>query len=110
MAPSGNRECNSAPTSRMPIEDPTVECPENERPYVSVARVIAMPQVAWSDSRSTAVGDGMSFSPWHALAAHRPIGSIMRVRKASYEMAAAFRSEHNHTKVRDPERMDSLPD
>jgi hypothetical protein len=40
-----------------------------------------------------AVDDGMSFSPWHGIAAHRPLGSIMRVRKMAYEMGRRFRAE-----------------
>ncbi len=93
----------------MPIEDSSVEWPQALSPFVAVARITAAPQVAWSDARATAVDDGMAFSPWHALAAHRPIGSIMRVRKAAYEMAAGFRSQHNLTQVREPDRLDSLP-
>ncbi len=93
----------------MPIEDASVQWPEDLSPYVSVARIVALPQPAWSEARRVAVDDGMAFSPWHSLAAHRPIGSIMRVRKAVYEMAAGFRSEHNAVKVAEPTRLDDLP-
>ena len=93
----------------MPIEDASVEWPEAESPYLPVARIVAAPQVTWSDARVKAVDDGMSFSAWHSLAAHRPIGGVMRVRKAAYEMAAAFRSQHNAVKVAEPHRLDSLP-
>ena len=44
-----------------------------------------------------------------ALAAHRPIGSIMRVRKAVYEMAAQFRSNANGVSVDEPTALTSLP-
>lgn len=94
----------------MPIEDASVRWPEDQSPYMTVARLVAGPQAAWSEGRVTAVNDGMSFSPWHTLAAHRPIGSVMRVRKAAYEMAARFRSERNATKVAEPVSLDSLPD
>ncbi len=93
----------------MPIEDPTVAWPEDASPYVTVGRITARAQSAWSPARVAAVDDGMSFSPWHALAAHRPIGSIMRVRKAAYEMAARFRSQHNAVKVAEPRQLESLP-
>ncbi|MEO6749531.1 MAG: catalase family protein [Casimicrobiaceae bacterium] len=93
----------------MPIEDSSVVWPEQASPYVGVGRITALPQVAWSTARAAAVDDGMSFSPWHSLAAHRPIGSIMRVRKAAYEMASQFRSQHNTVKVQEPRRLDSLP-
>nr|CAD6611073.1 catalase [Rhizobium sp. Khangiran2] len=44
----------------------------------------------------------MHFSPWNGLAAHQPLGSIMRLRKLSYERSAAFRSERNETSVTEP--------
>ncbi len=93
----------------MPIEDASVEWPEAESPYLAVARITAEPQVTWSDARVAAVDDGMSFSAWHSLAAHRPLGGIMRVRRSAYEMAARFRSEHNPVKVVEPKALESLP-
>jgi len=94
----------------MPVEDASVEWPEDQSPYVAVARLSAKPQVSWSPARSAAVDDALSFSPWHALAAHRPIGSIMRVRKAVYDMAAQFRSTANGVSVAEPKTLTSLPD
>ena len=93
----------------MPIEDASVEWPEDRSPYVAVARLSARPQVAWSAARSAAVDDGMSFSPWHSLAAHRSLGSIMRVRKAVYDMAAQFRSNANGVPVDEPATLTALP-
>ncbi len=94
----------------MPIEDASVPWPEEQSPFIPVARIEAGPQVAWSEARAKAVDDGMSFSPWHALAAHRPLGSIMRVRKAAYRAAAEFRSAQNAVKVSEPAQLESLPD
>jgi hypothetical protein len=74
-----------------PIEDSSVVWPEDKTPFVPVARLIAGRQEGWSSALSAKVDDGLSFSPWHALAAHRPLGSIMRVRKAAYEMSGDFR-------------------
>lgn len=93
----------------MPIEDPSVVWPEERSPYIPVARITVKPQTAWSEARSTEVDDGLSFSPWHGLAAHRPLGAIMRIRKAAYEMSARFRAEHNHCPIREPRQLD-LPD
>ncbi len=94
----------------MPIEDASVAWPEDRSPYVTVARITAQPQVSWSPARSAAVDDGMSFSPWHSLAAHRPLGSVMRVRRAVYEASARFRAIANKTTVQEPSRLDSLPE
>jgi hypothetical protein len=51
----------------MPIDDPTKQWDEVQSPFVPVARLTVDPQSAWSASRSEAVDDGMSFSPWHGV-------------------------------------------
>ena len=94
----------------MPVENAAKVWPEDESPYIPVARIRVEPQTAWSEARSTAVDDGLSFSPWHGLAAHRPLGSINRLRKAAYEMSARFRAENNHTAVGEPRSFAPLPD
>jgi hypothetical protein len=68
-------------------------------------RLTVKPQLAWSEARSLAVDDGMSFSPWHGLAAHLPLGGIMRVRKAIYEEARKFRAKGNGRVVQEPREM-----
>jgi hypothetical protein len=86
----------------MPVEDSTVQWPEDKSPYVTIARVKVQPQEAWSEARSRTFDDGMFFSPWHGIAAHRPLGSIMRLRKPAYNMSARFRSEHNGCPIIEP--------
>lgn len=93
----------------MPIEDASVQWPEDRSPYRAVARLTVGPQPAWSGPRSAAVDDGLSFSPWHALAAHRPLGSIMRVRKPAYEAGTAFRASHNGCPIHEPRAEVTLP-
>ncbi|MBP2296959.1 catalase family protein [Azospirillum rugosum] len=87
----------------MPIENAAVEWPEDKSPYVTVARITVDPQVAWSPERSKAGDDRLSFSPWHGLAAHRPLGSIMRMRRHAYAMSARFRAERNGDDVGEPD-------
>jgi hypothetical protein len=93
----------------MPIEDASVIWPEDDSPYLTVARLVAEPQTAWSEARSAAVDEGMAFSPWHSLAAHRPLGGVMRVRKAAYETGARFRAAHNKATITEPMALNSLP-
>ncbi len=76
----------------MPVEDASVEWPEEVSPYIAVAEITVAPQPAWNEDRSRAIDDGLSFSPWNGLEAHRPLGSINRTRRAAYEMSARFRS------------------
>jgi hypothetical protein len=93
----------------MPIEDASKVWPEEKSPYVAVARISAPQQAAWSAARALAVEDGMAFSPWHGLAAHRPLGSVMRVRKSAYEAASRFRAERNQRAIKEPLSLDSFP-
>ena len=88
--------------SKMPVENSHKEWSEDESPYLPVGRIRVKPQTAWSEARSRAVDDGMKFTPWTGLAAHRPLGSIMRARKRAYEMSARFRAEHNGVDVVEP--------
>jgi hypothetical protein len=80
----------------MPIEDASVIWPEDESPYVPVARISAAPQTTWSEITNEASDHQLAFSPWQGLAAHRPLGSIMRARKLAYEMSRHFRADHSH--------------
>jgi hypothetical protein len=86
----------------MPIENAAVVWPEEMSPYRRIARIEVAPQAAWSEARSSAVDDGMQFSPWHGLATHRPLGGIMRARKRVYEMAKKFRAERNGRVIEEP--------
>lgn len=87
---------------KMPIEDASVEWPEKLSPYITVARIEVDVQDTWACGNVEEIDDGMSFSPWHGLAAHRPLGGVMRVRKPSYEMSARFRGEHNGCPMHEP--------
>jgi hypothetical protein len=93
----------------MPIEDASRVWPEAASPFITVARVRVDPQTAWSEERSKAVDDRMSFSPWHGLAVHRPLGSVNRVRKVVYETAARFRAERDGVAVTEPRSLDGFP-
>jgi hypothetical protein len=86
----------------MPIEDTSVTWPETESPYLSVARLHMPTQDAWRADRVELVDERMSFSVWHALAAHRPLGGIMRARQAVYAAAARFRVDYNHRTLAEP--------
>jgi hypothetical protein len=87
---------------KMPVENAAMAWPEDESPYLPVARIVMPPQEAWSTESQASIDDGMAFSPWHGLAAHRPLGSIMRVRKSAYEMSADFRGSHNGCPIHEP--------
>ncbi|WP_036166996.1 catalase family protein [Massilia sp. 9096] len=93
---------------KMPIEDASVEWSQSESPYVTVARLRAGPQAGWNDALAHAVDEGMQFNPWHAVAAHRPLGSVNRVRKAVYAMSKRFRAERNGVDIAEPRDLEAL--
>ena len=95
-------------TDTMPIEDASVVWPEDESPYVPVARITAGPQVAWDEGQHERIDDRMWFSPWHGIAAHRPLGAIMRVRKAVYEASSGFRAKANGVILEEPTRDEGI--
>lgn len=75
-----------ADEARTPIEDASVDWPEAVAPWVDVADLVAEPQPldgpegqAFAERVERSV-----FDPWQALAAHRPLGEVMRSRKVVY--------------------------
>jgi catalase len=92
----------------MPIEDASIPWPETESPYITVGEIKVGPQDTWHIEKIEAIDERLSFSPWHALAAHRPLGSVMRARKSAYEKSAQFRAEHNHKTIAEPKLIGDL--
>ena len=94
----------------MPVEDASAEWPEDRSPYQPVARLVLPPQDAWSPARQASVDDGLSFAPSHSLAAHRPLGSIMRARMKAYAVLGSARRRENGNPVREPRSISEVPD
>ena len=76
----------------MPIEDPTVEWPESESPYRTVAHLL-LPRQEIELFRQQDAYKNLSFNVWHALAVHRPLGGINRVRRQVYTLSSAWRRQ-----------------
>ena len=69
-----------------PIEDPTVRWSEEVAPFVTVAD-LELPSQRVEGAAAEAFDKQIelaTFDPWAALAAHRPLGEIMRARKVTY--------------------------
>jgi catalase len=73
----------------MPIEDPTVAWTS---PEVKVATIQIAPQ-DFDTLERRKLCEGSSFSPWHALEVHAPLGGINRARRAVYETSSALRHQ-----------------
>jgi hypothetical protein len=83
---------------KMPIEDASVEWPEDISSFQKVAEIhIPKGQAFYSDAEQAAC-EKLSFNPWHALSEQRPLGNLNRVRKVVYEVSSRYRREHNALK------------
>ena len=81
---------------KMPIEDPTIPWSEQASPFVPVA-YLTIPKQIFDTRDRKAFGEALSFTPWHGLDAHRPLGGINRVRRIVYEAISKLRHELTNT-------------
>lgn len=75
---------------RTPVEDASKIWEETESPIVPVAKVVMAPQTI--DPKNTAACDKLSFSPWHSIPAHKPMGHINRARRFVYDASRVHRA------------------
>jgi catalase len=88
---------------KMPIEDPTVLWKEDESPFMPAAKITILRQ-SFDAPEQQQFCEDLSFSPWNALEAHRPIGALNRARKWVYDASSNYRHQANHTQV--PDQLD----
>ena len=94
----------------MPVEDSSVAWPEDKSSYVAVARITLPPQDAYSPARQAYFDGVLSFQPAHTLAAHRPLGSLMRARLHTYPALSAYRHGQNRQALAEPAALNQVPD
>jgi len=92
---------------RMPVENANAGWPEDESPYRPVTRLILPPQEAF-DARRPTLDEELLFCPSHSLAAHRPLGSIMRARLKAYEVRGSARRQENGRPMKEPRSIEEL--
>lgn len=82
--------------ARTPIEDASVDWPEDVAPYVTVATITVPPQDPLSilGKSLSAKAEATAFDPWRALMAHRPLGEVMRARRIVYYESQKGRIKH----------------
>ncbi|EBW2353329.1 catalase [Salmonella enterica subsp. enterica serovar Enteritidis] len=94
----------------MPVEDAAVLWDEAVSPQRPVATLRFERQDAYSPARRVYGDDILAFNPWNGVAAHQPLGSIMRVRKAAYERSSQRRHAMNAVARAEPESLAAIPD
>ena len=93
----------------QPIEDTSVEWPEADSAYRTIATIRLPRQAAYGADRVRYFDESMTFRPAHSLAAHRPLGGVMRARLQVYRALSAFRHHENGTTERNTARIDDIP-
>lgn len=78
----------------MPVEDVSVRWDENESKPITLASLRIGIQTVDPNGDFQKQCESMSFNPWHALAEHRPMGGINRLRKAVYKASFNHRVGH----------------
>jgi hypothetical protein len=86
---------------KMPVEDPSVEWDEAASPFVTVA-TLRIPRQTFDSEPQMTYCEALSFTPWHSLPEHRPIGGVNRIRKVVYERASTLRHTANNVPRREP--------
>jgi hypothetical protein len=82
---------------KMPIEDATVEWTS---PFVKLA-TIKIHKQDFDTEEQDKMGNGLSYSPWHSLPDHRPLGGLNRARREIYKAMSAFWHDNNSIYTRD---------
>jgi hypothetical protein len=85
----------------MPVEDPTKLWSEEASPFVKVAR-IEIPSQSFRSDEQMKFCENLSFTPWHALPEHRPVGGLNRARRAVYEAISTLRHKLNVAPRQEP--------
>lgn len=76
---------------KMPIEDSTIEW---KSPFLKVATIKIPPQ-SFDSSEQMEFCENLSYSPWHSLPEHQPLGAVNRCRKPIYNSISQARHQLN---------------
>ncbi|GAB3107333.1 catalase family protein [Janibacter alkaliphilus] len=93
----------------MPVEDAAVAWDPELAPHVPVATLELEPQDVGSPARQVYGDDHLSFDPWNGVVAHRPLGSIMRVRRLAYASSSQQRHRLNDIPMHEPRSLADVP-
>ena len=94
----------------MPVEDASVQWPEAQSPYRTVARLTMPMQDVFSDARKQYMEERLAFNPIHALEEHRALGSVQRARMKVYLQTQAYRQQMNGVTPAEPQSSAEVPD
>ena len=85
----------------MEVENSRAEWKESDAPFFKVA-TITIPRQQFATTERDRFGENLSFTPWHALPQHRPLGAVNRIRRAVYQTISKLRHDMNGVQQREP--------
>lgn len=86
----------------MPLDRATVSWDERLSPLIKIATLnLPAGQDIGQPGRAEAV-ENLSYTSWHALPEHAPVGSLNRARQAIYKASADYRRRRNHVPIEEP--------
>jgi hypothetical protein len=85
----------------MDVEDSRIEWKEAEAPFYKLA-IIRVPPQTFDNPEQNKFCENLSFTPWHALPEHKPLGVTNRLRKVIYDHISRVRLEMNDTQREEP--------
>ena len=88
-------------SNTMLVEDSMTEWKESQAPFYKVA-TIRIPQQVFDTPDQNKFCENLSFTPWHTLPEHKPLGAINRMRKVIYDRISQVRHEMNSTNRLEP--------
>ncbi|HBZ07014.1 catalase family protein [Massilia haematophila] len=94
----------------MPVEDAAIPWSEARSPHRPIATLRFPAQPSATPGRQVYGDDVLSFNPWNGIEAHRPLGGIMRIRRAAYERSSAYRHTMNARPRTEPSQPSDIPD
>lgn len=81
-------------SNKLSIEDSMTEWKETDAPFYPVA-VIRIPEQVFDTPDQNKFCENLSFTPWHSLPEHKPLGAVNRLRKVIYDRISRVRHEMN---------------
>lgn len=96
--------------SEQSVEDTSAPWDEEKYPFETVAKVtLPKGQDVFESKRRAFWDDHMKLNTWYGLEAHRPLGSVNRLRKSIYQASVKKREDINATNVELVNSIDQIP-
>jgi hypothetical protein len=85
-----------------PVEQPIEDATQLWQTSPQKVATIRIPCQSFDSPAQMDFCENLSFSPWHALTEHRPLGSLNRLRRETYVALSNLRHEENHVPSVEP--------